>query len=210
MKSKYHAEITRNALSNYFSKEALKTIITANICQDRIRNQIGRDYIHFDSNAFEAGFRYIDNQNKIVVASIDSREYSQARKAFGRLCHSWQDFYSHSNYVKLWLSNAEPSPPNDIPFDDDRIMNHPDLRSGINYGLMDLLAILPGLGKFITPMMPEDSHAKMNLDSPKSGAHFTYAFYAALKRTDACYRKLILELITNGISEEKISGFKGQ
>jgi len=210
MKSKFHAKITRKVLSDHFSEKALKTIITANICQDRIRNQINRDYIHFDSNAFESGFHYINDQKRIVVSSIDSKVYIQARKAFGRLCHSWQDFYSHSNYVKLWLDIAGQSLPSDIPFDDDRIMNHPELRSGINYGLMDLLAILPGLGKIIKPLMPEDSHAKMNLDSPASGSKFYYAYEAALSRTKDCLKKLFLELRTNVINEEKIAGFKGQ
>jgi len=210
MKSKYHAEITRKALSEYFSQDALKTIIIANICQDRIRNQLGRDYIHFDSNAFESGFGYINDQHKIIVSSIDSKEYIPARKSFGRICHSWQDFYSHSNYVKLWLNIAGQSSPSDIDFNDDRIMKHPKLHSGMNYGLTDFLAILPGLGKIMKPLMPEDSHAKMNLDSPKSGSEFYYAYFAALKRTKDCFRKLILELRTNDINEEKIAGFKGQ
>ncbi len=210
MKSKYHIEITQKALSNFFSQDALKTILKANIKQDRISYQYKHDYIHFDSNAFESGFRYIADQNEFLITSIDSKDYITARRALGRICHSWQDFYSHSNYVKLWLDINGETLPSEITHNDDNVMNHPDLHSGINYGVTDLLALLPVVGKFIKPLMPMDSHAKMNLDSPQSGSHFVYAYHAAFIRTKAFYEGLIVELRNIKISDEKITGFKGQ
>lgn len=210
MKSRYHIEITQKALDEHFSQDALETIIQANIRQDRISYQFKHDYIHFDGNAFESGFRYIADQKDILIASVNSADFITARKALGHICHSWQDYYSHSNYVKLWLEINGASSPQKIGHDDKRIMDHPELRSGINYGLTDLLALLPILGKFVKPLMPADSHAKMNLDSPQSGFHFGYAYYAALKRTEALFENLIIELENNRINAEKIAGFTDQ
>jgi len=187
MISKYHIEITKRVLSEYFTQDAFQTILTANVLQDRIRNQFGRDYIHFDSNAFDSGMQYIQEQKDLIFSAIASSDFITARKAFGRICHSWQDYYSHSNYVRLWVDREGLVPPCEIDDDDQDIMNSPKLRSGINYGLIDFLALIPGFGKIVTPLMPADSHAKMNLDSPKSGVFFDYAYHAALKRTKSCF-----------------------
>jgi hypothetical protein len=210
MKSKYHIEITTSALSEHFSQNALQTIIRANILQDRLRYQLQHDYIHFDSNDFERGFRYIQEQQELTISSIDVSDFTTARKAFGHICHSWQDFYSHSNYVRLWVNRVGFIPPCEIPHDDKQIMDSPQLKSGINYGLPDFLALIPGLRNVITPLMPEDSHARMNLDSPKSGKLFDYAYFAALKRTDACFKELLIELNTKSVTEKKISDFRGK
>jgi hypothetical protein len=210
MKSKYHIEITRKALSFYFTLDALHTILMANILQDRIINQIGRDYLHFDSNTFDSGMHYIHMQEEMIFTAIASSDFTSARKALGHICHSWQDFYSHSNYVRLWVDREGLVPPSEIDHDDPNIMNSLHLRSGINYGLFDALALIPGLGKIITPLMPEDSHAKMNLDSPKSGELFEYAYQAALKRTRVYFSDLIQALEHKYFNKEKIAGFKGQ
>jgi hypothetical protein len=210
MKSKYHIEITKKVLSNYFSQEALQTILMANVFQDRIRNQLGRHYIHFDSNAFEEGMEYIREQEEIIHVALLSSDFATARKALGRICHSWQDFYSHSNYVRLLVDREESFPPTEIDHDNPQIMTSAKLRSGKNYGLFDFLAIIPGLGKIVTPLMPEDSHAKMNLDSPKSSELFKYAYQAALQRTKVFFSELIERLRSRNISDKKIKGFMGQ
>jgi len=209
MNKKYHIEITKKALKDHFSPAALKMIIHGNIRQDRIKNQFNHDYIHFDSNEFNTGFGYIRNQQKIVISAIEGLEFTTARKAFGRICHSWQDFYSHSNYVKLWLDKAETTSPRDIDPNDQNIISHPKLRSGINYGIVEFFALVPGLGALIKPNMPDDSHAIMNLDSPKAGPLFAFAVVAAMKKTLIAYFDLILKLTTTHIDEIKIAGFKG-
>ncbi len=210
MKSKYHVEITRKALSEYFTPDALQTILTANVLQDRIINQLGRHYIHFDSNAFEEGMNYIQEQEEVILFGISTSDYATARKGLGRICHSWQDFFSHSNYVRLWVEREGHRPPDEISCDDPHIMNSPQLKSGKNYGLFDLMAIIPGLSKVITPLMPRDSHAKMNLDSPKSGDLFEYAYQAALIKTGSYFVDLIETLESKNISEKKIIAFQGQ
>ena len=210
MNAKYHIEITRKALSNHFSEKSLKIILRANINQDSIKNQINHDYLHFDSNTFEEGFDYIQQQNWIVIDAIDLSDFRTAQKAFGRVLHTWQDFYSHSNYVRLWCEQNREAGPSEIIHNDESIMNHPDLRSGMNYGLVEYLALLPGLSSIITPLMPDDSHAKMNLDTPRSGPLFHFAFTAACKRTKDCFDKLIKELVVKKVGCRKVLGFTSQ
>jgi hypothetical protein len=207
MQTKYHIEITQKSLEGYFSEKALATIVTANIKQDRFEYQLGHDYIHFDGSAFEPGFEYLANQMQMVIRHLKQAEYKSAWEAFGRHLHSWQDFYSHSNYVKLWQKDHENSAPDEISINDKKILDHPELRSGKNYGLVELLALLPILSKLIKPLMPSDSHAKMNLDSPASGDDFYFAYWAASKQTEAAYASIVQSLSVLEGGQDLISCF---
>src|SRR5829696_225948 len=104
MLPKFHIEITRQALQELFSAAALDGIVAANIYQDRIAGQIGHEEFHFDNNAFEKSYAYIEEQRVITISSLESDDVSSAWAAFGRLTHTAQDFYAHSNYIDLWLS----------------------------------------------------------------------------------------------------------
>lgn len=208
MISKYHREITHAALSKHVSEKALKTILKANLGQDRLTNQIGHDHLHFDSNTFEEGFAYIAHQEYLVIFNSKQENYSDARKAFGRLIHTWQDFYSHSNYVRLWLDKNNNKDPHEIDFDDQEIIKHPDLKSGVNYGIIEYFALLPVLSNLIKPHMPADSHAIMNLDTPSSGPAFSYVYYAALKRTQSALDSILEGMVSLGLPEECFRGQK--
>lgn len=210
MKSKYHIEITSKALNGSYSEFALHQIIQANVRQDKILNQFGHDYIHFDSSAFEPGYAYISKQKENLINQIISEDFTAARKAFGRITHSWQDFYSHSNYVKLWLVNNKGSSPSDIHILDTKIMDHPDLTSGKNYGIIEFLALIPIISRWIKPIMPEDSHAQMNLDSPNSGNLFNYAYAAALRHTKHLHEAVICEITELNKSDQMVRSFVGQ
>ena len=191
MNTKSHIEITRKALENHFSSKALERIITANIRQDRVAYMLGHDHIHFDGSTFNAGFRYIADQEKLLFEYLNLKEYHQAQEAFGRITHSWQDLYSHSNYVQLWRQTHAHQPPEAIIPNNPDIFNHPNFASGKNYGLIEFLAMVPVLSSLIIPRMPSDSHAKMNLDSPASGPNYWFAYWAAYKATQAAYENLI-------------------
>ncbi len=180
-----HEEMTRDALESRFSPRALEVIIAANRKQDSLRNQIGHDEIHFDNNAIDEGFRYINEQRGHVLVSLLSPGVLSAWIAFGRLTHTAQDFYSHTNYVTLWLNQFKgmpPAPPEIDPVQKSLIQS-PSLHSGKLYLPMDLLYFVPFLRKFSLALLPEDSHGKMNLDSPAQGEKFAYARAAAVKRT---------------------------
>ena len=180
-----HEEMTREALGPHFSAGALEIIIAANKKQDALSGQIGHDEFHFDNNAIEKGLRYINEQRGFVLASLLSPGVLSAWIAFGRLTHTAQDFYSHTNYISLWLDQhpgTPPTPPEVDPVQKSLIQS-PDLRSGKIYLPMDALYFVPFLRKFALKLLPEDSHGKMNLDSPKQGPRFEYARAAAVKRT---------------------------
>lgn len=177
--------MTREALGAHFSPRALEVIIAANRKQDALSGQIGHDEYHFDNNAIEKGLRYINEQRGFVIASLLSPGILSAWIAFGRLTHTAQDFYSHTNYISLWLdqfNGAPPAPPEVDPLQKD-LVNSPRLHSGRIYLPLDALYFVPFLRNFALKFLPEDSHGKMNLDSPAQGEKFDYARSAAVKRT---------------------------
>jgi hypothetical protein len=180
-----HEEMTREALGSRLSPRALEIILAANCKQDSLFGQIGHDEYHFDNNTIDEGNRYIIEQRGYVIVSLLSPGVLSAWIAFGKLIHTAQDFYSHTNYVTLWLDqfNKTPPAPPEIDPVQKNLIQSPSLHSGKLYLPMDLLYFAPFLRKFALAFLPEDSHGKMNLDSPAQGPSFAYAHAAAVKRT---------------------------
>jgi hypothetical protein len=181
-----HAEITRNALAGNFSDRALEAIIAANLNQDRLLALIGHDEYHFDGNAFAESYAYLEEQRSLTISSLKTNDLPSAWSAFGRLLHTAQDYYAHSNYIDLWLScqpdGALPTPAEVDPVDEDLIHTRA-LRSGRIYLPLEALYLIRAFRPIALRLLPRDSHAWMNLDSPEQGPHFKYAFQAAVKRT---------------------------
>jgi hypothetical protein len=184
MHKKYHYQITTQALQEFFSPQALQVILTANLGQDVISNQTRSEY-HFDNNNFAGGNAYIIQQRQLALEGIAHEQPRAAWEAFGRLTHAAQDFYAHSNYVRLWLAINSQAVPEQIDPQDDTILNSPELISGRLYYPLEVLAFVPGLEPLIKPFLPRNSHTWMNLDSPRQGPLFEFAFAAARKRTQA-------------------------
>ena len=193
MLKKYHIEICQRALEKQFSTRALDAIIAANLGQDHIRYQFRHPHFHFDSNAFEAGYAYIDEQRKFVLDTLNSgRNLFLAWEALGRLTHTVQDFYAHTNYVQLWVGSHPPGevpPPSRMIALDLDILHHPDLHSG-NIYFWDWLAFVPGFYRLAFRLTPRDSHTHMNLDHPDRGHLFPYAIEAAIQRTIFEYQQI--------------------
>jgi hypothetical protein len=179
-----HKDILRRALDGKVGARALEAMLAANVGQDNLRGQIGHDEFHFDNNAFEAGRAYIQAQRAMVLPALQAGDVASAWAAFGRLSHTAQDFYAHSNYVPLWLSRGHRQlPASEIDPLDPALIASPELRSGRTYYPQEVLYFLPGLRNFALSILPRDSHAHMNLDSAERGPHFEYAYHAAIKRT---------------------------
>jgi hypothetical protein len=199
MLTTYHAEMTQLALDGQFSSRALERIMAANVYQDRVAGQIGHDEYHFDNNAFEKSYAYLEEQRALTVASLMANDAPSAWSAFGRLTHTAQDFYAHSNYIELWLARqpqgAPPTPPEVDPLDP-RVLESQALRSGKIYPL-EPLSFIPVLRPLVMRLLPRDAHCWMNLDSPARGRNFKYAFSAAIKRT-----RLEFEQMTSGLPPE--------
>jgi hypothetical protein len=89
----YHATLLRRAAPKGFSKSALLfRIIPANIGVDL--NQKDK-WLHFDDSAFVEGIEHVET----LWGAIEAGSHRMAN--FGRLTHTIQDFYSHSNWVEL-------------------------------------------------------------------------------------------------------------
>jgi len=199
-----HTDITRRALGQTFSPHALDVVIAANLGQDALSGQLGHDEFHFDNNAFDKSRAYIKEQRALIRPALERGDVDAARRAFGRLTHTAQDFYAHTNYVDLWIAcqpdGMTPAPAEIDPLDDD-LLYSTTLRSGKLYYPLEALSFVPVLRKLMLPLLPRDSHAWMNLDSAERGPMFEYAFNAAVKRTryefDTTVRGLSVELDTS-------------
>jgi len=206
MLTQYHEAITRKVLATHFTPHALDVVVAANIRQDNLFGQIGHDEYHFDNNAFVKGYAYIEKQRTLLYAALENDEAYESWVAFGRLTHTVQDFYAHSNYIELWMAQfgEPPPPPNEIDPLVEKLLHSPNLHSGKLYYPLEIFSLVPFLKRFVLSLLPKDSHAHMNLDSPKQGKHFTYALEAATKRTD-----VELEEILTNLSLFQKSQFRG-
>jgi hypothetical protein len=195
MLTQYHIEIMLNALGDRFSPRAMSAIIHANVNQDRLSGQFGHDEFHFDNNAFEKAYAYIEEQRALAISSLHKNDALSAWSAFGRLTHTLQDFYAHSNYITLWLArfdgHALPASSEVDPVDL-TLIQHPDLRSGKVYLPFEILYFMRSTKEFSLRFLPKDSHAWMNLDTPEQGFKFDYAMQAAIKRTVIEFEKMTL------------------
>jgi hypothetical protein len=196
----YHKSITKKALAKRFSPRALEAILAANIKQDDLlTGQIGHDEYHYDNNAISQSDSYLEKQRALTLSALQNDELPAAWAAFGRLIHTAQDFYAHSNYVDLWLARFNddgqtPPPPSEIAPLMDELVHSPDLHSGVLYYPLEVLSFVPVVKRFVIPLLPKDSHAHMHIDSPARGERFAYAFEAAVKRTRYEFDKTVASL----------------
>jgi hypothetical protein len=193
-----HTQLIRQALGASFSPRNLDAIVAANIRQDALRGQFGHDEYHFDNNAFAQSRAYLDEQRALTLSSLRSGDAASALSAFGRLTHTAQDFYAHTNYVSQWLARFVDSPPPPAPEIDpvmEGLIASPDLSAGKLYYPLEVLYFIPPLRGFALSILPRDSHAHMNLDSAERGPHFEYAFQAALKRTRLEFEQVVVMLL---------------
>lgn len=167
--------------------------------------QYGHDEFHFDNNAFEKSYAYMEEQRALAISSLKGNDTSSAWAAFGRLTHTTQDFYAHSNYIDLWLSiqpdGAIPTTSEVNPVDPD-LLSSRALRSGKLYLPLEIFSFVKFLKPLVMPLLPRDSHAWMNLDDPGQGPNFNFAFHAAVKRT-----KIEFEKIVKGLSQDLVALF---
>jgi hypothetical protein len=180
MLTKFHREITRGVLSPHFTNEAVEIALRANDEQDNLRGQIGHPEYHVD-NSVPRGYAYMLAQKKAALEAFDRGDCEAGMQSLGRCLHAVQDFYSHSNYVKLWLSEhggLATHPASIQPLLD--WTARPGLSSG-RATLQEGLTYLPLVGPFFARglTMPEDSHYVRNLDGPHRGPEFAFALEAA-------------------------------
>jgi len=186
----YHRQVLERAIGQRVSRRALAAITAANLNQDSLRGLL-RPELHFDNSLFRESLGYIENMRAAAAASGAP---ATAWDAFGRLSHTAQDFYSHSNYVALWLerfAGVRQPEPTQIDGLDAAILRHPRLFTGHVYLPLEALCLFPILRPTVRRLLPRDSHAWVNLDSPATGPQFPYSLEAALQRTQAEFERTL-------------------
>ncbi len=186
MLGKYHVEIVHTALGAHFSPADIEMITAANLGLDVLAGQIGHPEYHFDDSAFAAGEAFIRQQRQAVVDAVRRGDRAAALAAFGRLTHTRQDFYAHSNWVRRWVESqggVEHCQPDATPLCLDPVAV-PGLISGRSSIFLYIVHHLPLLGPLFKRLyMPPQSHEAMNLDHPGRGPLFAFALAAAIAHT---------------------------
>jgi len=180
----YHQQVLQRAAGGRVSQRALENMTAANLDQDSLRGLLRPEY-HFDNSLFEQSRAFMESMRAKAAAA---ERPAAAWDAFGRLSHAAQDFYSHSNYVALWLERFPPGqwpPASLIDGLDGQLLRHPRLFTGHIYLPLEALCLFPSLRRFVRPFLPRDAHAWVNLDSPETGPLFPYSLEAAVQRTKA-------------------------
>lgn len=176
-----------NSLGSFFGETEFAEVIAGNLGQDHVSGQIGHPEYHFDDSEFDRTYAYLDKlKNNVVASARPDGSFYSARMDFGRFTHAIQDFYAHSNYVRLWAQNKNVSPTTwngDIDFLDEGIIKSPELISGHFYTPWEMITFIPYLGSFLGKLFPKDSHTALNNDSPRNNPWFPLAFKAAELRT---------------------------
>ncbi len=170
------------AIGDRLSQRAHAAVLASNLDQDSLFRLLNFER-HFDNSLFAKGLAYIEACRARAERAATP---GAAWDAFGRLAHTAQDFYSHSNYIALWLEQFEPGaapPPHQVDGLDSRLLHHPALVSGRVYLPLEALTLFPSLRPLARRWLPRDSHAWMNLDNPGRGPLFPYSIEAAVQRT---------------------------
>lgn len=186
MQAKYHIEITRAAVGRRFPDHDLQRIVRANLSQDRLPNLLWRPELHFDGDALELAQAYIGEERAAAARLAILGDRAGALDAFGRLSHTRQDFYAHSNWVALWVE--EQGGPDHADPAQVLICTDPLATPGLYAGKASVLHFLAGrvpvYGRWHRRRLtPPDDHEAMNLDHPGRGPLFSFAVAAAVKHT---------------------------
>ena len=193
MDARYHVQICHEGLSNKFSKESLATIIRANLRQDGIFTGIlGHPEYHFDGPKIEQSYLYLISQMKLILENLEkTSNVNIALQAFGKYLHCVQDFYAHSNYVSLWTEQYGTEA---IDGNKQELLNSDEIICGKVYYPLEAITYFEIFRPFARKILPQDSHANMNLDNPSRGVLFLLAMEAATQRTSVELLKIESQL----------------
>ena len=195
MKAAYHIQITTTALQSRVSPRALEAILHANLGQDGWEGLLFHPEFHFDESRFQDGENYLVAQRESAYAALKKDDPAPAWQAYGRLSHAAQDFYAHSNYVRLFLEAHPHSLPPQIDPLIPEILGDSRLHSGhVAWGWELIAYFLPPLAVRLRDRIPPNTHAGMNLDHPGRGSLFEFALQAAIQRTLYEFRFLLESL----------------
>jgi hypothetical protein len=194
MNARYHVEMTQGVLAKHFTPGALREVVLANVGQDSLRGLFGIDaHRHCCDPDLAHSWAYVDAEHALIEDLAARRgPIAQQRAALGRLLHTVQDFYAHTNYVDLWLTRYGLAETDRIDGLDDGLIGSPELRVGEWIFWRDSLYYIPVVGRLLRRIwLPAGSHEAMNLDSPAQGPRFSLALSTASQRTRMEYRRAL-------------------
>ena len=198
MLTQYHLSITRDAIGEHFSPRAMEVILASNIHQDSLAGQFNHPEYHYDDSAFREGDQYIISMREGILDSLRKQNsVEDAWDFFGKLSHVSQDYYAHSNYIRLWSEMKSNATPADFPQDDillPEIMAHEQLTSGRFYSPWEMITFIPWIGRRLGFLFPSDSHARLNMDHPDRSNLFPQVYQAAVYRTIFEYNEVVIHL----------------
>ncbi|XP_048852257.1 von Willebrand factor A domain-containing protein 7 [Brienomyrus brachyistius] len=87
-------------LSSIKFKAAIMEVYVNNWSVDLSLHFFDAEY-HFDNEKFVEGRNLITQGRSIVKNSVKEESFLSARVTLGKICHTLQDFYSHSNWIEL-------------------------------------------------------------------------------------------------------------
>ena len=205
MEAVYHRQVLERGIGRRVSQRALKAITAAHLDQDSLRGLLQPE-LHFDNSLFKKSLGYFETMRAAAAAAESP---ATAWDAFGRLCHTVQDFYSHSNYVALWLepfaARAWPAP-DKIDGLNAAVLQHPRLFTGHIYLPLEALCLFPFLRPVVRPLLPRDAHAWVNLDGPETGPLFPFSIEAAVQRTGAEFERTLAAIGEAG-DQDRMAAF---
>jgi len=154
-KVQVHAQITREACASKLTEDQLSVVVLHNMLADT--DQFN-SCLQFDNCAFACWATQIAQQWALIDAQPAAGRFGDVGlSAFGRMLHSTQDFYAHSNWVELHLDQPT------IPvWDQDTASLPADIVSG---------TFLLDTQKHCRDGAP--THDDLNKDSPRSKAGAT-------------------------------------
>ena len=77
-----------------------------NAVVDFVSGELSVAAAHFDSEQFESGQNRLWCFRKAISEEILQQNYYTARKYTGRMFHTLQDFYSHTNWIENWIDEG--------------------------------------------------------------------------------------------------------
>ena len=101
----YYGHDDNDIRTNVF-ENAVESVQNANSDTDFNSDEKDLAAAHFDSEQLESGQNRLIQLQQSVVSSILAGNYDVAKRDTGRMFHTLQDFYSHTN----WIENGNRSP----------------------------------------------------------------------------------------------------
>ncbi|XP_078502153.1 von Willebrand factor A domain-containing protein 7 [Lissotriton helveticus] len=89
-------------------RSAIIDVVNANAAMDFQNTTRNDPALHFDSENIWMANRLLLDTRKAVIRDVRAERYEVARDKLGKLLHSLQDFYSHSNWVELGFRKVHP------------------------------------------------------------------------------------------------------